>query len=302
MLYLLQTYKGVNALSTEDKKAKKLAKKEAKQEKKNLKYEAAVAKAKVKADKKHEKAYNKFVKETEKKNQKLQAKATKDGKVFTPIAIPAVEQFQTKAEIKAEKSLHKAYAKYVKKIEKKNAKTEKKCSKKNKPFVPIAIPTEEEFANSAVSENKGKKIVLTIILILLIWFLIYFLICFIQYEYKPAVDETTTADAGPAVSQEYETYSNPHQITTTPNYDISDAKLYLKQTLADNWADLGYNSDPSSSAISYNNRIENINGADCYMFTCEGKTFAVSVKLSAAYYCHNGEYTPLSFNNTDIIF
>ncbi|MGN1202534.1 MAG: hypothetical protein ACI4RF_04510, partial [Eubacterium sp.] len=79
-------------------------------------------------------------------------------------------------------------------------------------------------------------------------------------------------------------------------------KLFLKQVLSDNWGDLGYSSDPSSSSISYNNRIENINGADCYMFTCGGKTYAVAVKLSAAYYCHNGDYTPLTFNDTNIIF
>lgn len=301
MVYLYQTYKGVNALSKEDKNAKKLAKKEAKQEKKNLKAEAAAAKAKVKADKKHAKSYDKFVKETEKKNQKLQAKAASDGKDFTPIAIPAIEEFRTKGELKAEKNMHKAYAKYIKKIEKKNAKTEKKCAKKGKPFVPIAVPTEEEFANSAAAENKAGKIILTIILILLIWFLIYFMIMFIQYEYQPTQPETTTSEEGGAPA-EYETYSNPHEITTTPDYSISDAKLYLKQTLSDNWGDLGYSSDPSNSSISYNNRIENINGADCYMFTCDGKTFAVAVKLSAAYYCHNGEYTPLSFNNTDILF
>jgi hypothetical protein len=301
MLYYYQTYKGVNALSKEDNNAKKLAKKEAKQEKKNAKAEAAAAKAKAKADKKHAKDYGKFVKDTDKKNQKLQAKATKEGKTFTPIVVPAIEEFQTKSEIKAEKATKKAYAAYVKKIEKKNAKTEKKCAKKGKPFVPLAIATEEEFAATANTGNKAGKIILMIILILLIWFLIYFMIMFISYNYQPVSEQTTVTDvAGEAA--EYDAYSNPHEITTTPDYSIADAKLYLKQTLHDNWSDLGYDSDPSNSSISYNNSIESINGADCYMFTCEGKTFAVSVKLSAAYYCHNGEYTPLSFNNTDLIF
>lgn len=290
-------------MSKEEKNAKKLAKKEAKQEKKNLKAEAAAAKAKAKADKKHAKDYAKLVKDTDKKNQKLQAKAAKDGKDFTPIAIPAIEEFQTKSEIKAEKAMKKAYAAYIKKIEKKNAKNEKKCAKKGKPFVPIAVPTEEEFAATAVTGNKAGKIIWTVILILLIWFLIYFMIMFINYTYQPHVDvETTVSEDAGGSPGEYETYSNPHEITTTPDYSIADAKLYLKQTLNDNWSDLGFGSDPSNSSISYNNRIENINGADCYMFTCEGKTFAVAVKLSAAYYCHNGEYTPLSFNETGILF
>lgn len=286
-------------MSKEEKNAKKLAKKEAKQEKKNVKAEAAIAKAKAKAEKKHAKDYEKFVKDTDKKNQKLQAKATKDGKDFTPIAIPAIEEFQTKGEIKAEVAMKKAYANYIKKIEKKNAKTEVKCAKKGKPFVPIAVPTEEEFAATAFSGNKAGKIILMIILILLIWFLIYFMVMFISYNYNPAPEPTTVTEETSGAPNVYDPYVNPHQITTTPDYSIADAKLYLKQTLKDNWADLGYSGDPSNSSISYNNRIQKINGADCYMFTCEGKTFAVAVKLSAAYYCHNGEYTPLSFNNTD---
>lgn len=288
-------------MSKEEKNAKKLAKKEAKQEKKNLKAEAAMAKAKASAEKKHAKDYAKFVKETEKKNQKLQAKAAKDGKNFTPIAIPAIEEFQSKSEIKAEKALKKAYASYIKKIEKKNTKTEKKCAKKGKPFVPIAIPTEEEFAATAMTGNKVGKVILMAILIILIVFLVYFLIMFISYNYQPDVAETTTASQS-GTPAEYETYSNPHEITTTPDYSIADARRYLQQTLSDNWADLGYSSDPSNSSISYNNRIENINGADCYMFTCQGNTYAVAVKLSAAYYYDNGEYKPLSFNDTDILF
>lgn len=287
-------------MSKEDKKANKLAKKQLKQEKKEAKAQKSLAKAKAKADKKHVKDYRKFVKETDKKNSKLKAKAEKEGKEFTPIVIPAVEDYKTKSEIKAEKAMQKAYEKYVKKIEKKNAKSEKKCAKKGKPFVPIAVPTYDEFANSAAAENKVGKIIMMIILILLIWFLIYFMIMFYNYVYVPdKMEETTEANGEPAV---YELYSNPHEITTTPDYSIADAKLFLKQVLSDNWGSVGYSSDPSSNAISYNNRIENINGADCYMFTCDGKTFAVSVKLSAAYYCHNGSYTPLTFNNTDYLF
>jgi hypothetical protein len=38
------------------------------------------------------------------------------------------------------------------------------------------------------------------------------------------------------------------------------------------------------------------------MFTCSGKQYAVAVKLSAVYYVNNGEYVPLSFANTDILF
>ena len=277
-------------------KESKIAKKEAKAEK-------ALAKAKAKADKQHAKDYAKFVKETEKKNKKAQASAQKSGKEFVPIAVPSVDEYQSKSEIKNEKATKKAYAAYVKKIEKKNAKTEKKCAKKGKPFVPIAIPTYEEFALSPANTKKAGKIILMIILILLIWFLIYFMVRFTGFVYNPvqpqttAVEETDEKELG-----EFESYSNPHEITTTPDYSIADAKLLLKQTLKDNWADLGYDSDPSSNAISYNNKIVEVNGIDCYMFSASGKTFAVSVKLSACYYAHNGEYTPVGFNNTDILF
>jgi len=47
---------------------------------------------------------------------------SRDGKEFVPIAIPNVDEYQTKKEIKAEKATTKAYGKYVKKLEKKNAK------------------------------------------------------------------------------------------------------------------------------------------------------------------------------------
>lgn len=292
-------------MSNEVKEQNKLAKKEAKLAKKEAKAQKANAKYQAKADKKHAKAYNSFVKDTEKKNAKLQAKAASDGKDYVPIAIPPIDEFQTKGEAKAAKAAKKAYAKYVKKVEKKNAKTEKKCAKKGKPFVPIQIPDEEEFINSAASENKTGKIILMIILILLIWFLIYFMIMYINYEYvmPPVVEpETTTSETGGGSVGEYESYTNPHEITTTPDYNTADAKKLLQQTLHDNYKQCGFSSDPSSGAITFSNRIETINSADCYMFTCGGKTFAVSVKLSAVYYCHDGEYTPLSFNETDILF
>lgn len=290
-------------MSKEEKTAKKLAKKEKKQAKKQAKFDKASAKYQAKAAKKHEKAYNKFVKETEKKNAKLQQKAQNEGKEFVPIAIPAIDVYQTKKEIKAAKAGKKAYASYVKKLEKKNAKAEKKHAKKGKPFVAAPILSEEEFLNSNVNEHKVRNIILMIILLLLICFLIYFIVTYINYAYTPKVaEETTISEEEEAVPAEYELYSNPHEITTTPSYSIADAKLYLKQSLNDNWSAIGLSSDPSASAISYNNRIETINGAECYMFTCDGKTYAVSVKLSAAYYCHNGDYTPIGFNNTGIIF
>lgn len=287
-------------MSKEEKSAQKLAKKEAKAAKKEAKAEKSLAKAQAKAEKKHAKAYEKFVKDTEKKNKSSQEKAAKSGKDFVPVAIPAIDEFMTKGEIKAEKATQKAYAKYVKKIEKKNASTEKKCAKKGKPFVPIAVPTYEEFANSAAAGNKAGRVVLTIILIILIWLLVYFMVMYSQYVYNPKSAEEPATE--PGIAAEYESYSNPHEITTTPDYSIADAKLYLKQTLSDNWSQLGYSSDPSSNAISYNNRIVNVNGADCYMFTASGKTFAVAVKLSACYYAHNGEYEPLTFNDVDILF
>ena len=283
-------------MSKEEKMEKKLAKKEAKNAKKEAKLEKSLAKQKAKDEKKHAKAYEKYVKNTEKQNAKAEAKAKSSGKPFTPIAIPPIDEFQTKSEIKLEKKNQKAYAKYVAKLEKKNAKAEKKCAKKNKPFVPIAIPTYEEYLNTA---SKKGSIVWTIILILLIWLLVYFMVMYVQYEYKAKQEEVVDE---PGVAAVYESYSNPHEITTTPDYSIADAKIFLKQTLADNWKKLGYSSDPSNDAITYNNRIVNVNGGDCYMFTVGGKTYAVSVKLAACYYAHNGAYDPVGFNNTDILF
>lgn len=295
MIYYYYTYKEGTALSKE----KKLAKKEAKAAKREAKAEKALAKANAKAEKKHAKAYEKFVKETTKKNEKGEKKAAAGGKAFTAIAIPTIDAFQTKGEIKAEKAGQKTYAKLVKKIDKKNAKLEKKCAKKGKPFVPIPTPSQDEMA--ARPENKGGKIVLIVILILLIWFLIYFIVRFGAFVYNPA-QETTAAEEGTKVAQTYDAYSNPHKITTTPDYSIADAKLLLKQTIHDNWQEVGYSADPSSSSISYNNKVVTVNGADCYVFSCSGKTFAVAVKLSAVYYAHNGEYQPLTFNNTNYLF
>ncbi len=289
-------------MSKEDKNAKKLAKKEAKLNKKEAKAEKANAKYQAKADKKHAKAYNSFVKDTEKKNAKLQSKAKGEGKEFVPIAIPPIDEYRSKKEIKADKAVDKAYAKCVKSLEKKNAKNEKKCAKKGKPFVPVQIPDKEEFAGSAQNENKAGKIILMIILILLIWFLIYFIIMYISYEYVAPVNEETTISEDAGVAGDFEPYSNPHEITTTPDYSIADAKKLLQQTIQDNWKSIGYKKDPSSTAISFNNRIETVNSADCFMFTCSGKTFAVAVNLSAVYYCHDGEYEPLSFAGTDILF
>ena len=203
-------------MTKEEKQAKKLAKNEAKIEKKEAKAEKANAKYKAKAEKKHAKAYASFVKDTEKKNAKLQAKAQKDGKEFIPIAIPDADEFQSKKEIKAAKATTKAYGKYVKKLEKKNSKAEKKCAKKGKPFVPVQIPTEEEFANSSTgSQNKAGKIILMIILLLLIWFLIYFIIMYINTAYvSPVVEETTVAEESkaPAVYDLYSTHTKSQQL------------------------------------------------------------------------------------------
>lgn len=281
-------------------KEDKLVKKEAKAAKKEAKAEKAIAKATAKADKKHEKAYNDFVKKTNKKNANGEKKAAGKGVAFTPAVIPAIDEFSTKSELKAAKAADKAYAKLVKKIDKKNAKLEEKCSKKGKPFVPIATPTQDEMI--AQQPGKLRKIILMIILILLIWFLIYFMIRYAAFVYNPFVPETTT-EPSPAAAQEYETYSNPHLITTTPDYSVADAKALLKQTIHDNWKNIGYKSDPSSGSISYNSKLITVNGAECYVFSCSGKTFAVAVKLSAVYYVNSkGEYEPLVFNNTDYLY
>lgn len=201
---------------------------------------------------------------------------------------------------KLEKKQAADYAKLVKKIDKKNAKLEKKANKKNKPFEPIPVPTQEE-AFAASSNGKASKIVLMIVLILLIWYLIYFIVMWFQYvaPVKP-VDGDQPAASDEAA--EYERYSNPHEITTTPDYSVSEAKALLKQVLHDEWKTLGYSSDPSSGSINYTSNVVTVNNTDCFVFTAGSKTYAVSVKLSAVYVNQNGEYMPVTFNNTDILF
>ena len=231
-----------------------------------LSKEKKLAKKEAKAAKreaKAEKALAKANAKAEKKHAKAYEKFVKETtKKNEKGEKKAADAFQTKGEIKAEKAGQKAYAKLVKKIDKKNAKLEKKCAKKGKPFVPIPTPSQDEMA--ARPENKGGKIALIVILILLIWFLIYFIVRFGAFVYNPA-QETTAAEEGTKVAQTYDAYS-------------------------------------SSSSISYNNKVVTVNGADCYVFSCSGKTFAVAVKLSAVYYAHNGEYQPLTFNNTNYLF
>ena len=209
------------------------------------------------------------------------------------------EMKAAKKAAKVEKSQAAAYAKLCKNIDKKNAKLEKKANKKGKPFTPIPTPTQEE-AFAASSGGKVKKIILLIILILLIWFLVYFLVMWFGYvapTYVP--EEETTVSGEPAV---YERYSNPHEITTTPDYSVAEAKVLLQQVLHDNWGALGYSSDPSSGAINYTSNIVNVNHSDCYVFTAGGKTYAVSTKLSAVYVNNNGKYDPLTFHEDEILF
>ena len=210
------------------------------------------------------------------------------------------EKKAAKKAAKLEKSQAAAYAKLVKKIDKKNAKAEKKANKKGKPFVPTPIPTQEE-AFAATKGGKAKKIIAMIILILLIWYLIYFLVMWFQYTapiVKPQ-EETTTSEAQIG---EYDRYENVHDITTTPDYSVSEAKALLKQVLHDNWKQLGYGSDPSSGSINYTSRITNINHSDCYVFTAGSKTYAVSIKLSSVYVYQNGNYVPITFKGTGYLF
>ena len=280
-------------------KESKLAKKEAKAAKKAAKAGKAAQKAAAKAEKKHAKDYDKFVKKTTKENEKGAKKAASKGVEFTAAEIPAIEEFKSKSELKAIKANDKAYAAYVKKINKKNAKLEKKAAKKGTPFVPLAIPEKDEVI---LTENKKKKIIKMIFLILLIWLMVYFIIMWFLYvpTVKPANEDTTAEDSSKVY--DYEGYSNPHEITTTPDYSISDAKRFLQQVIHDNYKVIGYSSDVSNSGITYNNKLVNVNNAECYVFSCSGKTFAVSVKLSACYVYENGKYEPLTFNDTNIIF
>lgn len=202
---------------------------------------------------------------------------------------------------KAEKNYTKSYNSLVKKINKKNAKLEKKCAKKGKPFVPIAIPEEGEPLGT--SGSKGKKIVLMIILILLIWLFVYFIVMWVNYT-APALmgaKETTTA-ASDSAAGDVSLYVNKHDITTTPNFSISEAKALLKQTVHDNWQDLGYSSDPSSGSISYNNSTKTINNDPCYVFSLGNKTYYVSVKLRGVYQESNGQYKAIQNNKTDMLY
>jgi hypothetical protein len=208
------------------------------------------------------------------------------------------EQKVAKKAAKLEKKQAADYAKLVKKIDKKNAKLEKKANKKGKPFVPIAVPTQEE-AFAASSGSKTKKIILMIILILLIWYLIYFLVMWFSYV---APTKNADVDDSETTVATYERYSNPHEITTTPDYSVSEAKNLLKQVLHDDWKVIGYSSDPSSGSINYTSNIVTVNNQDCYVFTAGSKTYAVSVKLSAVYLSQNGSYTPLTFEQTDYLF
>lgn len=280
-------------------KESKLEKKEAKAAKKAAKAEVAAQKSAAKAEKQHAKAYDKFVKETTKKNAKAEKKAADKGIAFTPAVIPAIDEFQSKAEQKAVKANEKAYAGVVKKIEKKNAKMEKKCAKKGKPFVPIAVPEKDEVI---AQENKKRKVFTMIVLLLLIWLMIYFIVMWFMYvaPTKP-VDKEETPPVSSGV-YDYPTYSNPHEMTTTPDYTVNDAKKFLKQVIHDNWSVIGYSSDVSNNTITYNNKIVEVNNAECYVFSCSGKTFAVSIKLSSCYVYENGKYEPLTFNDTNILF
>ena len=271
--------------------------KESKLEKKNAKAEKVAQKAAAKAEKKHAKEYNKFVKEANKKNAKG---AGKEG--FVPIDIPSIEDYQSKREMKIEKATDKAYASYVKKIEKKNAKMEAKCAKKGKPFVPLSILSREEFV---IQDKKAKKVFGMIILLLLLWLIIYFIIMWLKYSpiqlTVSSDEEEETTEASDRV-YDYEAYSNTHEITTTPDYSVSDATKFLRQVIHDNYKVIGFSSDVSSSTITYTGSTQTVNNASCYIFTCSGKTFAVPIKLSGCYVYNNGTYEPLTFNTTDYLW
>lgn len=273
-------------------KESKQAKKEAKAAKKAAKAEKAASKMAAKAEKKHSKDYNKFVKKATKKNNK---KANKPG--YAAIVIPPIDEYQSKSEIKLAKANDKAYAAYVKKINKKNTKMEAKCAKKGKPFEPIPVPEKDEVV---LQTNKKRKVWRMIIRILLIWLIVYFIIMWLMYS--PAILPTEAEDTTAAASYDYEPYSNPHEITTTPDYTIAEAKVFLKQVIHDNWKNIGYSSDVSNDAITYNNKTIVVNNANCYVFSCAGKTYAIPIKLSGCYVLDNGEYKPLTFDNTNYLF
>lgn len=201
---------------------------------------------------------------------------------------------------KIEKQQAKAYAKLVKDIEKKNAKAEKKANKKGKPFVPVAIPTmEEAFASGQV--NKKKQIVKMIILLLLIAYVIYFLVMWFTYVAPIKNVAEDPEDDGSSVAQEYDRYVSDKIAMETPDYSVSEAKNLLKQVIHDNWQEIGYKSDVSSSSINQTG-MDNINNTRCYMFTCSGKKFAVSQKLQSVYLIDsNGTAVPFTFHGTEYI-
>lgn len=208
------------------------------------------------------------------------------------------EAKMAKKQANLEKQQAKSYEKLVKKINKENVKAEKKATKKNKPFEAKPIPTMEEAFATASTGKTWTKIVKMILLIALIAYVIFFMYMWFTYT-APALNPSE--EVTEKVAATYDRYENQHEITTTPDYDVSYAKSLLKQVLHDQYKDLGFSSDPSSSAITYTNKIENVNNADCYVLTSSGKTFAVSVKLQSVYVLDNGEWTPLTFDNTDVL-
>ena len=208
------------------------------------------------------------------------------------------EQKAAKKAAKREKRQTKDYAKLVATINKKNAKAEKKANKKGKPFVPIAVPTQEEALAAGSNQSTGRKVVTLIILILLIWIVVYFLVMW--FTYVAPVKQAETPEDTASVAQEYDRYVNPHEITTTKIYSVSEAKAVLKQVLHDNWKTLGYSSDPSSSSINTSGNTT-VNGAQCYGFTAGGKSYAVAMNLSAVYEKTNDGYKPVTFHETEYL-
>ena len=203
---------------------------------------------------------------------------------------------------KAEKQHAAAYASLVKKIEKKNVKLEKKANKKGVPFVPIPIPAEDEPIKTG---NKAGKIVLAVVLVLLLWFLIYFIVMWIKYDAPTIIPPTAATEEvseDAAAAGDVSHYQNQHLITTTPTYSVAQCRLVLRQTIKDQWGDLGYSADPSGGTIAYLDRHTTVNGADCYVYSCSGITYAVATNISGIYYQSGSTWNPLTFNNTDLLF
>lgn len=208
------------------------------------------------------------------------------------------EQKAAKKAAKLEKRQTKDYAKLVATINKKNAKAEKKANKKGKPFVPIAVPTQEEALAAGSNQSTGRKVVTLIILILLIWIVVYFLVMW--FTYVAPVKQAETPEDTASVAQEYDRYVNEHEITTTKIYSVSEAKAVLKQVIHDNWKTLGYSSDPSSASINGGGNVT-VNNIDCYSFTASGKSYAVAMNLSAVYQKDGSEYKPVTFHETEYL-